>query len=103
MTKTWFYHYTGGYCGTDEYGLIKAETEQEACELMEGEAMEHAIQWAEDPRGGNILEDENGDAIDPDEGLYMEIESDLYVQPYDPAEHNGHLNGNEEGYIPDEE
>lgn len=94
MSKTWFYHYTGGYCGTDEYGLVQAETEDEACEIMYPDACAHAEQWAYDPRGGN-LENDEGD------GFEVELETDLYVQPYDPDKHNCHLNFDDPLYLPD--
>ena len=70
----YFYQYSAGYCGTEAYGTMYADTIEEVYEAVEPEVIEHMESYGFD-------EEEEG----------CEIEADFYVCEYNEEEHAGYF------------
>ena len=78
--KIYYYKYDANMCGTDVYGLVEAENEDEVYGNLETEVYEYVYSY-------------NGE----DDGV--ELELNCYVVEYDPAKHNPHLNEEDKLYM----
>jgi len=68
-----FYRYSSGYCGSDVYGTLEADTEDEVYKELEEEVLEYMESMCEE------------------EDMDCEPESDLFVTEYVPEDHDGYL------------
>ena len=70
----YFYQYSAGYCGTEAYGTMYADTIEEVYEAVEPEVRDHIEAYG--------CDEEQED---------FEIELDIYVCEYKEEEHAGYF------------